>query len=77
MSEHTIDFSQIRFRYSYCKIGQRRQVTTTINKDLHDKYLELMNSIGQPSTKGYDILLMDLFEDEKNIDDFIKKVKDY
>jgi hypothetical protein len=54
----------------------RRQVTTTIRKDLHKKFLSLSIEIDEPSSKMFDVLLLNLLEGDK-LEDFISQVKEY
>jgi hypothetical protein len=68
---------KILSKYDYCKYPRKR-VSTTINKDLHKKFQSLSIEIDEPTSKMYDVLLMELFEgDENKIQDFISNVKNY
>jgi hypothetical protein len=68
---------QIYSKFDYTK-SPRKQITTTINKDLHKKFKQLSNDIDQPTSKMYDVLLMQLFEgDESKIQEFVIKIKNY
>ena len=68
----------MKFRYSYCNISEREQITTTISRDLHKKFKSLSESCGQPKSKFLDVLLMDLFsKNETELNEFIQRVKLY
>lgn len=67
---------QIKFRYSYAR-EPRKNITTSINADLHKKLSELSYDVGQPMSKFYDILIMELFKDEDSLQEIVQKVKEY
>lgn len=75
-----INMSNFNFTYKtkmdYAK-EPRKQVTTTINKELFMKLRKLALDIDQPTSKLYDVLIMELFEDEDRLVNFINKVKSY
>lgn len=66
-----------RSKYSYQQAGKRRQITTTVNEEILDKFIQLSLESGQPRTKMMDIALMQIFESEETLDNFMKKVKEY
>lgn len=70
--------SSIRYKskYDYTK-EPRKQVTTTVNKELHKQLMILSANIDQPSSKLWDVLLLELFKDEDTVNEFIKKVRQY
>jgi hypothetical protein len=56
----------------------RKQVTTTINTELYKEFQTLSIQIDQPTSKMFDVLLMNLFDgDETKLNDFIYQVKLY
>jgi hypothetical protein len=55
----------------------RKQITTTINTELHKKFQTLSIQIDQPTSKMFDVLIMNLFEDETKLNDFVYQVKEY
>jgi hypothetical protein len=73
-----VKIMKIYSKFDYTK-SPRKQVTTTINKDLHKKFKSLSIQCDQPTSKMYDVLLMQLFEgdNEDKINEFINNVKNY
>jgi hypothetical protein len=63
-------------KLDYTKLP-RKQITTTINTELHKKFQTLSINIDEPTSKMFDVLLMSLFSNEENIENFISQVKEY
>jgi hypothetical protein len=55
----------------------RKQVTTTINTELYKKFQTLSIQIDQPTSKMFDVLIINLFEDKTKLNDFVYQVKQY
>jgi hypothetical protein len=67
---------QFRFRYSYAR-EPRKNITTSINAELHKKLSEISYQYSQPMSKCYDIMIMEIMKDEETIEAFMKKVREY
>lgn len=55
----------------------RKQVTTSIRKDLREQLKQYSIDIHQPETKIYDMLLETLFNNKSFQQEIINKVKNY
>jgi hypothetical protein len=67
---------QFRFRYNYAR-EPRKNITTSINAELHKKLSEISYEYGQPMSKCYDIMIMEILKDKNSIEEFMQKVKEY
>jgi hypothetical protein len=66
----------IKSSYDYLK-EERKTITTTINKKVYKQWKQLSTEIEIPTSKMYDVLIMELFQNEENVKNFIEKVKQY
>lgn len=67
---------KIKFKYDYCK-SPRKQVTTTINKELHKNLQKLSIDLDQPTSKMYDVMIKMIFEDDTLKNEFLNELKKY
>lgn len=66
----------IKNKYDYAK-NPRKQVTTTINKDLYKEFKILCANHDENMSKAYDVLIMDMLQSEESKQKFIQLLKQY
>lgn len=54
----------------------RTKVTTTIRKEYYEEYKKLMSLIGQEYSKGFDIMI-EMLQDEDLLQEFVHRVRNY
>lgn len=67
---------KFKFKYDYAKLP-RNEVHTTINRELHKKLKVFCAVHDQPMSKAYDVMIMDVFENQKTELSFLEKLKKY
>ena len=65
----------IKSKFDYQQ-HKRKTITTSIREDLHADFEELCEKLKQPKTKGYDVLLM-MLQDEEKLQEFVDKIQKY
>lgn len=65
----------IKSKFDYQQ-HKRKTITTSIREDLHTDFEELCEKLKQPKTKGYDVLLM-MLQDEEKLQEFVDKIQKY
>lgn len=68
---------KVKFKDDYLKIYPRTPVGTTIRRDVYEKFQMLSIRVKQPTSKMFDVALLQIFKDEKSTQEFLEKLKEY
>jgi hypothetical protein len=66
----------VKFRDEYT-LHPRSKVTTTIRTQYYDEYKKLMKSANQEYSKGFDVMIEMLGENEQFLQEFIHRLSKY
>ena len=66
----------VKFKDEYTQYP-RTKVTTTIRTQYYNEYKKLMKSANQEYSKGFDIMIEMLGENEEYLKEFINRLKKY
>lgn len=71
-----INNSVIKFHKEYTQYP-RTKITTTIRTEYLEEYKKLIDSLNEEYSRGYDIMIEMLGENESYLNDFIKRLQQY
>lgn len=67
----------IKFKNSYTQYEPRERINSTLRQSLYDDIVELSILTSEPISKMFNVMLIDIFQSQESVQEFIDKVRKY